>query len=249
MRIINPKESMKVLSIILFICLFNEAIWCAQKNDLNMSSADIGQRLTEAECMANTKQIRDIIKRMSENKKVSRSILQNMHTALDKNRVCFEKSKENGNLSETLFGEGIAGIDDYDLFWKVKDVFILNVKEKLDTKSFAASVWMSTSLRNVVQDNAEWSEYLYEIVIDFALASPLTMVKYLYECPQDEFDSTFSWLEWIYDAQEKRKELESALVQISVNEKKYAKTVDRIINRMKEDCIKYYGADAEVCKN
>ena len=211
-----------------------------QKNSSLISTADIKQLPTEAECIANTKQIRDVMSRISESKTVIQSDLQILYSALDKNRKLFEEFREHQNIRELLFGESRGPIDDLALFYSTEDTLLLNVKINLDTNSFAASVRLPSLLRTVVIRSAEWSEYLDEMVIGFSLAAPLTMVKYLGECTQDEFDEVFGELYiYLYEIPGKRAELDSKLIEISVQEKKYTETIEKIRNRLNEDNIKY----------
>jgi len=257
------KRNVKILSVVVFLCLFSETTLGAQKNNLIVSSADINQLQDEAECIANTRQIRNIFASILKQKSVSVETVQKLDGALRKNLYFFEKYKDNDDIIINLFGAVVGvnaskeiftknyqqNMEDYDSFHNIVTVLMANVKNHKDIRSFATLLKIVDSLHPVVQNNVEWDEYLYGIVIDFSLASPLTILRYLDRCSQDEFDLFFRGIEWIYDTVEKRKELEAELAKISLKEKKYTKTVDKIISRMKEDCFKYYGNDAWVCKD
>ena len=140
-------------------------------------------------------------------------------------------------------------MEDYSNFDNVKATLMSNVKTRTDINSFAAMVKIVNLLRPLIQNNAEWSGSLDFIIMDFAIASPLTMIKYLDQCSQDEFDVVFWELPMIYHFPDKGDKLESELVRVSTEEKKYAKTAEKIRIRMKEDCFKYYGDDDLICKD
>jgi len=239
----NIKNTSKILSAITILCLSNVAIWCVQKSSVIASFNDINHTPTETECIANTKQIRNLMAVISENGTVSKSVLQELRVALDKNQEFFKKSEEHPNIRELLFGKEGYSDYDYDLFDMVKGVLLLNVKEKLDINSFAASVLLQTSLRNVIRNSVEWSEYLEETVKDLALSSPLTMVKYLDGCTQDEFDLFFKQVYLIYEIPGKRKYLDTELAKISATEKMHSETIEKIRNRMSKDCVEYFEGD------
>ena len=236
----NINKNVKILLTTLF-CLISGAVWCVPKNSSTTSLTNTNQLPTEAECIANTKQIRDIMINISTDGTVSRSVLQKLDIALDKNRVFFEKHEKDGNIRELLFGENRNSINDYDLFWDTTWILRQNVKGKFDTNIFAVIARMPASLRNVVKNSAEWSEYLDEIVLKFALDAPLTMVKYLNKCSKDEFDSVFHELYlYLYEIPGKKEELDFKLAKISTQEKKYAKIIEKIRSRINEDSIKYF---------
>ena len=137
-------------------------------------------------------------------------------------------------------------MEDYSNFGNVVAKLKLNIKNHTDINSFIAMVRMVHLLCPVVLDNVEWNEWLDLIVMEFALASPLTMVKYLDECSQDEFDLVFLELnKYIYEIPGKRAELDSELVKISAKEKKYVETIAKIRNRMNKDCVEYFKGDEE----
>jgi len=237
----NTRKSIKISVVLVLVCFFMEPAVCATKSDL----IGINQSLNEADCIANTKQIRENMTRISENKKVSQSDLQRLHTALRKNQEFYQNSEKYQNIRELLFGHGEKRFNDYDLFYKFTDVLLMYAQKKLDTNSFATAVWLPTLLRDVLSDNAELGEYWIEIAMDFALAAPFTMVKYLDVCSQNEFDLFFLRLTFLYEFPSKRKELESELIKISAKEKKYAEIIEKIIRHINKDCIEYHHGDEE----
>ena len=237
----NIKKNIKILSITVLLCLSVKVMWSLQKNSTTASSTDIKHLPIETEYMANSKQIRKIMISIAEHEKVSRSVLQKLKIALDRNQMFFKESEAHQNLHEFLFGKGNDQFNDYDLFYKVRDVLFLNVNEKFDTNSFAAAVQLPGLFRDALSNNVELSEYLDELVIDFSIAAPLTMVKYLDKCSKDEFDLVFRELSmYLYEIPGKREELDSELAKISTKEKKYVKTIEKIRRRINEG-VEYCG--------
>ena len=243
----NARKKINIFSIIIFLCLSSEVVFSEQKNSSIISPADIDHKL-KTESIANAKKIRDIMAGISKSRTVPRVILHELGNALEKNQVFFKKYQADENIRKHLYGEKNDAVSDYSLFWETRNVLLLNAQKKLDTYCFAAAVQMAATLNFDVY-SAEWSGYMDKLVIDFALAAPLTMVKYLEKCTQDEFDSVFIELNYIYELPEKRKELEAELIKISIKEKKYTQTIEKIISRMYKDCFKYNKDYDWLCKD
>jgi len=259
----NINKKIIVFPIVIFLCLSSELILGEQKNNSIESPNDINQLQIEAKCIANTKQIRSLLVIMSEQESISAETLQKIEELLQNNLNFFKKSNDDENVVANLFGT-LGGIkaseerimknyqqhmEDYSNFNNVKATLVSNVKTRIDINSFAAMVKIVNLLRPLIQNNAEWSGSLDFIIMDFVLTSPLTMIKYLDQCSQDEFDVVFWELPMIYNFPDKRDKIESELVRISTEEKKYTKTAEKTRSRMKEDCFKYYGDDAIICKD
>ena len=96
--------------LIVFFCVFSGAIWGVQKDSLATFPTDMKQLPTEAECIANTKQTRELMTFMSTQESISSETLQKLDELLEKNLYFFKQSNNVENIIFNLFGT-LVGIN------------------------------------------------------------------------------------------------------------------------------------------
>jgi hypothetical protein len=85
-----------------------------------------------------------------------------------------------------------------------------------------------------VKINAEWSEYLDDLIGDLALAAPQALVKHLAERSPDEFDIVMNGLTILCET-DQHKKLRDDLIRLQRN-KNDARIIENIINKLAAFC-------------
>jgi len=226
--------------LIMFICLVCTTIQ-GKSQDLTISKAAETTIVMRADFMTNTEKIRDIMNSIIKQNSISLATFQKLNAAFIKNKQIFEKYGDDKSVLMLLFGNGgyYDHMHDFDLFEKVVEKISSNVQkstENIDDHSFETAVAMSQLLWPVVRNNATWSQWLIEIVMDITETAPMSMVKYLHVCSSEEFNTVVDKLVMLCQVPERKDVLENELIKIKNSENKYREIIDKFIHNFDNIC-------------
>jgi hypothetical protein len=187
---------------------------------------------SKAECVENSKIIRNFMRLISNQGKVAPDIIHQLEIAAKRNQISFESLKNHPLNRAFLFGAGAYEEmeEDYSIFRKSVQILRKNAGDHADAASFAAIVHIAGSLSPIVQDNAEWAEYLEALIGDLALAAPKALVKHLANSSADEFDKVMGGLVVLCETDQYKK-LRADLYRLR-GVKQYARIIEKIINEL-----------------